>query len=306
MKTLLFCLLLLAPVWAQESIPFEYLPGSDDGLIKSHLISVPVTVGSGTPSHFILDTGIGVDLISTRLAEKLKLPPTTGGYRGERMSGQELEVPLSTVGNLTVGRELQRFGVCGVWDFRGFLPDTAAFAKIDGFLSLRFFQHRPFTLDYQSHNLILETPQSLKARAEAGIVVPLEINDDENVSLTVFAPLEVVGAGTAKVEVDTGSDSLILHNRFMTALGIPDHGPDVRVVRQRDETNFEFTRWFTKLRGNIRLNAAPQLERHATPVMFQEIIHDGLIGDDYLKHFIVTFDLSHSRLILQPFWRAEK
>jgi hypothetical protein len=33
--------------------------------------------------------------------------------------------------------------------------------------------------------------------------------------------------------------------------------------------------------------------------MFQDIIHDGLIGDELLRRCgAVTFDLSHSRLIL--------
>lgn len=299
-KKLLFLLLLMMPAWAQESIPFQYLPGSDDGLLEGHLISIPVTVGHGTPSRFILDTGIGVDLISTRLAQKLRVATTPIAYKGERMSGQEVEVPLSYLGNLTVGRQLQKFATVGVWDFQGFLPDTPAFADIDGFLGLRFFQHRPFTLDYRQKQLILETPLTLQARVNAGIVVPLEIDDDQNTSLTVFAPLEVVGAGTAKVEVDTGSDSLILHRRFMPTLNIPESGPGIRVVQAHDETNFAFTRWFTRLRGGVRLHGEPELEQTGGRVMFQQIIHDGLIGDDFLKHFLVTFDLSHSRMILQP------
>ena len=300
MKKLLLFLCLVAPAWCQESIPFQYLPGSDDGLIEGHLISIPVTVGSGTPSRFILDTGIGVDLISSRLAEKLQVPSTGMSYKGKRMSGQEVEVPLSYLGNLTVGGAVQKFGTVGVWDFKGFLPETPAFAVIDGFVGLRFFQHRPFTLDYRQKQLILETPESLKTRIESGIVVPLEIDDDQNTSLTVFAPLEVVEAGTAKVEVDTGSDSLILHRRFMAALGIAESGPGVRVVEAKDETNFAFTRWFTKLNGSVRLNGNSKLEQSGGRVMFQQIIHDGLIGDDFLKRFVVTFDLSHSRMILRP------
>ncbi|MBX3167835.1 MAG: aspartyl protease family protein [Candidatus Eremiobacteraeota bacterium] len=299
MKKLFFLLLLILPAWSQESIPFQYLPGSDDGLIQGHLISIPVTVGNGTPSRFILDTGIGIDLISTRLAQKLKVASTGISYKGKRMSGQEVEVPLSYLGNLTVGRELQKFGTVGVWDFKGFLPDTPAFADIDGFLGLRFFQHRPFTLDYRQKQLILETPITLQSRVKSGIVVPLEMDDDQNTSLTVFAPLEVSGAEPARVEIDTGSDSLILHRRFMAALGIPESGPGIRVVQARDETDFAFTRWFTKLPGNMRLNGDPKLEQNGGRVMFQQIIHDGLIGDEFLKHFIVTFDLSHSRMILQ-------
>lgn len=33
--------------------------------------------------------------------------------------------------------------------------------------------------------------------------------------------------------------------------------------------------------------------------MFQRIIHDGLVGDAYLKHFSVTFDLPRRELILE-------
>ena len=118
----------MLPVWAQESIPFEYLPGSEDGLLRGHLISIPVTVGEGVSARFILDTGIGVDLISTRLAARLHTPGTGTSYTGQRMSGQKVTLPLSYLSNLKVGSQFQRFGICGLWDFKGFLPDTPAFA----------------------------------------------------------------------------------------------------------------------------------------------------------------------------------
>jgi hypothetical protein len=31
--------------------------------------------------------------------------------------------------------------------------------------------------------------------------------------------------------------------------------------------------------------------------MIQEIIHDGLVGDRFLRNFITTFDLENSRMI---------
>jgi hypothetical protein len=33
--------------------------------------------------------------------------------------------------------------------------------------------------------------------------------------------------------------------------------------------------------------------------MFQEIIYDGLIGDEFLRQFAVTFDLERSTLVFQ-------
>ena len=34
--------------------------------------------------------------------------------------------------------------------------------------------------------------------------------------------------------------------------------------------------------------------------MIQEIIHDGLIGDSFLRNFVTTYDLANSRMIFAP------
>jgi hypothetical protein len=146
----------------------------------------------------------------------------------------------------------------------------------------------------------VETPEGLKERVKNGTSVDLELKDEEGVSLTAFAPLEVGGAGRAKVEVDTGSDNLILHSRCMSALGIEPNDKAVKVVRASDETGHPFVRYFTDIAGWAALGGFPTLRQTRPRVMFQDIIHDGLIGDDFLKHYVVTYDLPHSRLILQP------
>lgn len=289
----ILALALTLPVGAQESVPMHYLPGSEDGLIHSHLFWVPVKVGDHE-ARFVLDTGIGVHLISSDLARKLRCPETGISHKGQRMSGQQIEVPLSYVSSLTVGSKKQAFVTTGVWDFAKFLPRTGEFATIEGFLGLRFFQHTPFTLDYRNQRLILETPESL-AQRQKGAEVALEMDDSEGVSLTAFAQLDVEGAGPARVEVDTGSDSLILHRRLMRPLGVREDGPDVKVVRAKDETDHEFTRYFSALPGSVSLGG---LRSPAGRVMFQDIRYDGLIGDALLKNYAVTFDLAHSRMWL--------
>jgi hypothetical protein len=84
----------LTPTRADQGVPPHYLPGSADGLIHSHLFTVPVTVGD-VDSTFILDTGIGVNLISSDLAQRLKCPQTGVRFSGQRMSGQVVEMPLT-------------------------------------------------------------------------------------------------------------------------------------------------------------------------------------------------------------------
>ena len=258
-----------------------------------HALVVPVRVDDGVETRFVLDTGIGIDLVSKALADRLGLV-TSGEMRGKRMSGQELTVPLTHVRSLAMGDAREADMEVGVFDLAGFPP---AFAGIEGFLSLRFFERRPFTVDHARGVVVLETPAGLAARVAAGQAVPLDL-DRQPHALSVSFRM-VVGAGQpAVVEVDTGSDALVLDTRYMKALGIERDGADVKTVTGTDETGHAFARRFTRLRSPIFPVAAPAMRLEESPVMFQDIIHDGLVGHAYLQNFVVTYDLPRARLIL--------
>ncbi len=279
MKTLLLILLLVLPTAAQE-IPLRFLPGSEDGLIEGHLFTVPVRIGD-YQTEFILDTGIGVDLISSKLAKKLGVPATNVTLTGQRMSGQAVTIPLSYLPSLSLHKYQQKFVTVGVLDFDGFIPKGPEWDTIEGFLSLNFFRYQPFTIDYANRCLRLELCE--------GTPVDLTLKDEEGVSLTAFAQLNVNGT-KALVEIDTGSDSLILHNRYLPS------GLSVKTVTGQDETGHRFERRFGTLPGFIDLNG---FRRENVRVMFQDIIHDGLIGHDFLKKYLVSFDLAHSLMHLR-------
>jgi Aspartyl protease len=51
---------------------------------------------------------------------------------------------------------------------------------------------------------------------------------------------------------------------------------------------------------HISLTAAPAFRQHDPRVMFQKIIHDGLIGDTFLRNFVTTYDLANSQMIFAP------
>ena len=70
------------------------------------------------------------------------------------------------------------------------------------------------------------------------------------------------------------------------------------VVEATDETGHAYRRTFTTLMGSINPAGAPDIAQRDPPVMFQEIIYDGLVGDSFLREFVVTYDLARSRMIL--------
>lgn len=281
MKILLLLLALLLPALAEEGLPMRFLPGSQDGLIEGHLFTVPVMIGEYR-TEFILDTGIGVNIISSELAKKLGCPTTNVTFTGQRMSGQKVTIPLSWVRSLSLGPHRQQFVTVGVLDFTDFIPHGPEWDSIEGFLSLNFFRTQAFTLDYANRCLRLENPQQ-------GTPVELKLKDEDGVALTAFAYADVNGQ-KALLEVDSGSDSLILHDRYRPA------GLTVKTVEGKDETGHRFVRRFGTLPGYVAFAG----QRQSDPrVMFQDIIYDGLLGHDYLRRFTVTFDLAHSLMRLQ-------
>jgi hypothetical protein len=63
-------------------------------------------------------------------------------------------------------------------------------------------------------------------------------------------------------------------------------------VPRRHETGRAYTRRFTRLAGRIHPTTAAHLAQDDPDVMFQRIIHDGLVGHAFLRQHVVTFDVS--------------
>ncbi len=263
-------------------VPFRYL---------HHLVTVPVLVG-GTETTFVLDSGIGLTLVSGSLATSAGCELTGSSYTGRRMSGQEVTIPLGSLGSLTVGDHRRDDLVVGVFDIGGL-------EGVEGFLALDYFRSTPVTVDYPARAIVLEDADSLAARAEAGSAVDVRVEQDTHAT-AVFLPLDVPGRGAISVEVDMGSDSLIVNEALAGDLGIKLSDAGTRRVEGRDETGHQYTRYFTQLQGVVNPTGAPSICQRDPEVMFQQIIYDGLVGDAFLRNFIVTYDLPKARMIFAP------
>jgi hypothetical protein len=268
---------------AVSATPFE---------LVQHLVVVPVRV-NGTDTRFVLDSGIGITLISQALCERVGAQPAAATYSGRRMSGQEVTVALAHVDSLAFGGLDRGRAQVGVLDLSGF---PAELAHIGGFLSLAFFDEAPFTVDYAASAVVLESAESLAAREAAATEVGVRVERD-GPAVTAFCPLVIPSGRTISVEVDMGSDVLILDERFAGEVGVDLDGDGVRRVDGVDETGNRYTRTFGRLAGAIAPPGAGQLAQDAPEVQFQRIIHDGLLGHAFLRRFAVTWDVAGARLL---------
>lgn len=261
-----------------------------------YMIKIPVMLNESVRTFFIFDTGIGVNILSKKLCDQFGCQ-ITSHHTGKRMSGQQLTIPMSTLSSLTfVGKELKELPVA-VWEMNGFLPKDDDCKDVEGFLSLGFFRDKAFTMDYATGEFILETPEGLDARLKSGRVIPITIDQDGS-ALTIFMSLRLPDGTNIKVEIDLGGNILTLNEKYMKQLKVDHKAKNVRVEKQNDETGHSYIRYFSDIAGPIAPTAAPELKQENLSVMFQKIIYDGLIGNDFMKRFTVTYDLPNSRIIL--------
>lgn len=266
-------------------------------IVGGHFIVVPVTVHGTFQQRFILDTGIGVNLISKSLCDRVDCK-ISSQYTGKRMSGQELKIKMSKLAALTFASQTQRHVRVGVIDMEKLLPRDW---EIDGFLSLHFFKHMPMTIDYAEKMVWLETNENLAQIISEGHSAEIHLEQD-GPSLSLFLSL-LLGGEILKMQVDTGSDALILHERFMKGLGVNPDSEGVKRVKGTDETGHKFMRTCATVAGPLSLVGAPSMAQHHFKAIFQNTIHDGLIGRSYLSRFRVTYDLEHSRVIFRSLKR---
>jgi hypothetical protein len=256
--------------------PFDYL---------HHLVTVPVRA-AGHDTRFVLDSGIGLTLVTDRFAERLGIEAGPETFTGQRMSGQAVTVPLTRLPSLAFDTLARDDVPVGILDTSGFPPQVA---ELDGFLSLAFFDETPFTVDYARGVVYVGAP-------EGGSAVDVRIESD-GPDVTAFMPLVLPSGREIEVEVDMGSDALILNDALAGDVGVALDDPGLRVVDGRDETGHVYTRRFGALRGRIHPVGAPAIAQEDPDVMFQDIRYDGLVGDAFLRRFAVTFDIPARRLV---------
>lgn len=265
-----------------SGVAFEYL---------KHVLTVPVRA-AGIQTRFILDTGIGLNLISEALAGRIGCQPDGSTFTGQRMSGQAVTIPLGTLSSLDIGDHASRDVRVGIFDMHA----MAGLDQVEGFLSLTYFRSLPITIDYSAGLVILEDETSLSLRTKRGTSVAAQV-DDDGCSTRLLLPLELSSGRRITVEVDTGSEGVILDESLAADVGVDLHHQSVRTHEGTDETGQQFARYFAKVSGNISVMGAPHCRVIAPDVMFQKIIYGGLVGDRFLRSFTTTYDVANERMI---------
>ncbi len=263
-----------------KAIPFTT---NSDGMVI-----IPVTLESNVPAHVILDTGAGVDVLAPSLIAKLGGKPA-GVFSAFRMTGERLDIDLYTIPEIAIGPMVMKDALVAAWKV---LDDL----HLDGIISLSDFRQQPVTIDFIHHEVVLDEKDALAQRAKYGIEAPLRFDDLRGTSIDSFTLMLVDGL-RMECELDTGSPSATINERYMTGLKIDRNSAGVKKVVKKNVVGVDVTRYDTTI-AKIALASSSQVSLQNAPVSFENIIYDCVLGVDFWKGRAVTFDIANHRLIV--------
>ncbi|MFT4076653.1 MAG: hypothetical protein QM647_14110 [Asticcacaulis sp.] len=231
----------------------------------------------GKPETFLLDTAGGITVITPATATEMGCEPW-GQMTGFRMRGDRMD--LKRCDDLTFGAagETLKTPTAGVWDFANVLPKDAP--PLAGSIALDSFAGKVVTLDLGHSQLVIETPESLKARIAGAREVTVRLNREmAGLSLTPFVAVKTT-KGNVWLELDSGSDAPVVvgsHNAELLGLSADSPQPQ-------------------SLQADI--DGGVPLKTEAARTM--PLIIDGNIGAPVLAQWVVTLDLANARAWIVP------
>ncbi len=217
-------------------------------------------------------------MISPRLASESGCH-SWGNVTGIRMLGERIDSPRCDNLSFTIMSDVFKPLETIVYDL-GIIAGKEA-KPLDGAIGLDIFADKVVTIRLAHHQLIIETPETLAKRQQAGMEIPLRIvRDAEGAALSVDIGVQTSG-GLAWMELDTGNTgpTAFVSQAIAPLLGL-DGSPTAPGDARRQKVTFS-------LGHGIRMSGEARV--------FPGMIMDGNIGAQFLRNWDITLDLRAGR-----------
>jgi hypothetical protein len=285
----------MPPASAGEGARFASPSASIAADIVGDYVLVPVRVNGSGPVWFLLDSGAAT-IVDTTCAARLGLA-TRGVERGNGVGADAIEA--TTAANVRLGLAGVEFSEARVVVVALDRVGASLGHQVDGILGNSVLRRAVVTVDYARKTVRVADPAAYKYGG-GGAVVPLALEGD-----LVFANATLKAPGrepvSGRFEIDSGGGhDVILNTPFVREGRLLDGTSLPRVsvgglggTMPAREGRLEWMKL-----GSARVDAPGALYSEAAAGLYASGEFDGNIGAGVLRHFVVTFDLPHERMML--------
>ena len=267
-------------------------------------VIIPVKVNGKGPYNMLLDTGAEQSAVDLNTAKELglKLNPIGGGK----------VVATGTKQNTLFLTKLSQMDV-GSLKAKDLLAVATDFSKISqrvgipvhGVVGYNFLKHRVVQFDYQKHVVRFYStsriPKSQPADTASRMALPFRFYGDDR-----FPVIDDVYVNGKKIraELDTGHSGVLA----LTAAAIKRLGLEAEAQAAEPETSEGALGTSVNRKGKLKTLMVGTVTIESPTVSFRavnsgldEAPFDGLLGNDFFKDFVVTFDYRNMIVTFEKF-----
>jgi Aspartyl protease len=258
---------------AVEHVPFTMTGGA---------VTVQAAV-NGQSAPMLVDLGAGIDVLSRHLGSReINL---YGKYVTLSLTGQRVDLPIGTVVSLALGEFKLDNPTIGIWDGM----DGGA---NQGIVSATAFRTVTATFDYHSNQITLDDSVSLPERRRTSVRVPLVLQDELGIALGLFAQFDLGHGQTGTCVVNTGFPQILIDRRFAPKMGVNLSAPGLRHVKTPLGDGIETTI------PSLALSAAPGAVLRNPTVVFEDLVYDCNVGNNFWSDKVFTLDIPERAMYL--------
>jgi len=279
----------------QLTLPFSF---------HRNLIIVPLYINNQGPYNFLLDTGVGMGLITNpNLLDSLNLPKGKEIQINGAGEGQEdLKAYVLPHLNLNFNGVVAKDMMLTILSEDVFNLSSYVGLPITGILGYQFFNSFVVRINFVEQQLTLYEPTTFKYKQSYGATMPFQL-EEQRPYLYALATLQNLPQMAIKLILDTGaSHALSLEQRHNSAIKVPDSAYRTHLGWGLNGSINGYIGRINSLKLNKYTfkNMISSFPDHADVAAKTNIGRNGNLGNEVLKRFHVIIDYSRSRLTLKP------
>jgi predicted aspartyl protease len=252
-------------------------------------------VNGAGPFEFILDTGAGTSLLSSQLAQQLKL--NVLGTKEGQSAGGKISVSLAKVDSLAVGQAKIEDVDVGIVDL-GHISKTIG-TKIDGDVGYNFLKHFRVTIDYRVSEIRFNDPkrgESFEKSPKTEVPLRLASPAKPLVLVDVYAN----GRGPFQFAIDTGTSTTALAPEVAQQLGI-EGSPIGPITTGGSQVNVTAGNLKSFQVGGARIDDLVVVVADFFAMLSHAVGAklDGIVGYNFLRNFRVVMDYPSEKFRLE-------
>ncbi len=285
----------LQPPYKRSSIPFE---------MHRNLIVVPVYINQKGPFNFILDTGVGVTLITDpSLKDSLQLKNGINISVAGMGSEADLKAFIASGISMKLGQTSANLLQVAVLSEDVFNLSSYVGVPIYGILGYQFFSSFVVQIKYTEMRVLAQNFADFKYRRNYGLPVPITI-EGQKPYLTTTAQMQDDRQVSVKLIIDTGAGhALSLEQESNAAIKVPSPSITAQLGKGLSGTiNGQLGRIKSFSLHHFNLNnvltSFPNYQDVGAKVYL--VPRNGNIGNELLKRFDVVFDYRRQTMYIKP------